>query len=569
MNKFLVIIILILLAKTSSFSQDTPMEILSISDDKGIEGATNVHVVNFNRESTGVELFKYKLSFNTASSKDIRYSSFDMIFTDVEQNIFFIPKGYYSFIIQVELLEDLLEEEEEFYTITISNLSGTKSVSAVGTIINKNAANVVSVSNASALEGENVVHTVTLSSASYLKKSFPFSIEDITTIAALDYGSLQFSHDIFYDPLKGVITLPDTSVGISKFRITVPTLEDETIEPDESYNLNVDGISAEGIILDDDTKVISTIGNAIAMEGESLAHPISLTNVTFQELSFPLTLEDISTNGALDYKMLTISDNIGFDSTSGTLTIPSTANGIQDFTIYVPAIDDFIVEEEESYTINVGGIAGTGTILDNDLVVVSSISDDSQTEGANLKHTIVLSNTTSVVKSFEFSLLDITTDKEDYSDPIFSDGVSWNLTDNLLSIPVGVTNFLITIPTIDDPKDEDDESYNISIDGMKATGFIIDNDTFTFNFPKFFTPNNDSVHDTWPWPEFVAEYGYDYENSVIFVYNRYGKLLKVIDDLSNGWNGTLNNEQMPEDDYWYRLVLENGQEYAGHFTLKR
>ena len=36
-----------------------------------------------------------------------------------------------------------------------------------------------------------------------------------------------------------------------------------------------------------------------------------------------------------------------------------------------------------------------------------------------------------------------------------------------------------------------------------------------------------------------------------------------------GWDGTLNNTQLPSDDYWFIVTRENGKDYRGHFSLKR
>ncbi|HSD09062.1 T9SS type B sorting domain-containing protein, partial [Flavobacterium sp.] len=55
----------------------------------------------------------------------------------------------------------------------------------------------------------------------------------------------------------------------------------------------------------------------------------------------------------------------------------------------------------------------------------------------------------------------------------------------------------------------------------------------------------------------------------IFIYDRYGKLIKQVLATSNGWDGTYIGHQMPADDYWYTVKLEDGREAKGHFSLKR
>ena len=94
------------------------------------------------------------------------------------------------------------------------------------------------------------------------------------------------------------------------------------------------------------------------------------------------------------------------------------------------------------------------------------------------------------------------------------------------------------------------------------------------DYPRFFTPNNDGFHDTWN----ILGIGTPPNlNAKIFIFDRYGKLLKQISPTSPGWNGTFNGQPMPSNDYWFRVEYneadENGQliakEFSGHFTLKR
>ena len=87
------------------------------------------------------------------------------------------------------------------------------------------------------------------------------------------------------------------------------------------------------------------------------------------------------------------------------------------------------------------------------------------------------------------------------------------------------------------------------------------------DIPKFFTPNSDGFNDAW------HIIGIDQlPGTVVYIYNRYGKLLKTLPDSIIGWDGTFNGENMPADDYWYvAKVVQNGNtfEVKGHFALKR
>ncbi|MFH4966136.1 choice-of-anchor L domain-containing protein [Gaetbulibacter sp. M235] len=85
-------------------------------------------------------------------------------------------------------------------------------------------------------------------------------------------------------------------------------------------------------------------------------------------------------------------------------------------------------------------------------------------------------------------------------------------------------------------------------------------------FPKFFTPNNDGMHDTWKPYGVNDQFNSDID---IKIFDRYGKFIKQINPLSSGWNGSFNGNLLPSDDYWYVVILSDGTKYRGHFTLKR
>ena len=84
--------------------------------------------------------------------------------------------------------------------------------------------------------------------------------------------------------------------------------------------------------------------------------------------------------------------------------------------------------------------------------------------------------------------------------------------------------------------------------------------------PNFFTPNNDGYNDYWNVKGINATFN---SKSIIYIFDRYGKLLKQIAPTSEGWDGTFNGNPMPGDDYWYIIKLEDGREAKGHFSLKR
>ena len=84
--------------------------------------------------------------------------------------------------------------------------------------------------------------------------------------------------------------------------------------------------------------------------------------------------------------------------------------------------------------------------------------------------------------------------------------------------------------------------------------------------PNFFTPNNDGNNDYWNIKGANASFN---SNTIIYIFDRYGKLVKQISPLTQGWDGTFNGQPLPASDYWYSIQLVDGRVVKGHFSLKR
>jgi gliding motility-associated-like protein len=85
-------------------------------------------------------------------------------------------------------------------------------------------------------------------------------------------------------------------------------------------------------------------------------------------------------------------------------------------------------------------------------------------------------------------------------------------------------------------------------------------------YNKYFSPNNDGINDYW---KILGVDGTFFSNSKVFVFDRYGRLLSQLDNNSPGWDGTFKGSPMPADDYWFRVELDDGRAFDGHFSLMR
>jgi gliding motility-associated-like protein len=110
-------------------------------------------------------------------------------------------------------------------------------------------------------------------------------------------------------------------------------------------------------------------------------------------------------------------------------------------------------------------------------------------------------------------------------------------------------------------------THEISISDANGCGSTIPVAIKLINAPKFFTPNGDGFNDTWNVTEMPNQ-----DNPKLFIYDRYGKLLKQLSPNGAGWDGTFNGYPLPADDYWFSITYtENNisKLYKSHFSLKR
>lgn len=107
--------------------------------------------------------------------------------------------------------------------------------------------------------------------------------------------------------------------------------------------------------------------------------------------------------------------------------------------------------------------------------------------------------------------------------------------------------------------------HEVYINDKNGCG-IVNQTIAVIGAPKFFTPNGDGQNDYWNVKGVNADFN---KNATIYIYDRYGKLLKQIVPSSQGWDGTFTGQPLPSDDYWYTVKLDDGREAKGHFSLKR
>jgi len=99
--------------------------------------------------------------------------------------------------------------------------------------------------------------------------------------------------------------------------------------------------------------------------------------------------------------------------------------------------------------------------------------------------------------------------------------------------------------------------------GFASTSVLV------IDYPEFFTPNGDGYNDTWNIAGIATQ-----PNAVVYIFDRFGKLLKQLSPTGSGWNGTYNGVNLPTSDYWFSVEYNEPidgkrKEFRAHFTLKR
>ncbi|MFD2602114.1 T9SS type B sorting domain-containing protein [Flavobacterium suzhouense] len=138
---------------------------------------------------------------------------------------------------------------------------------------------------------------------------------------------------------------------------------------------------------------------------------------------------------------------------------------------------------------------------------------------------------------------------------------------NIVTIePVGNGNYEFSL---DDKNYQDINTFNHLPSG-KYKAYIRDKngcgtlelDFFILDYPRFFTPNNDTINDVWTirYLNFISE-------AEVYIFDRYGKVITGFKG-SGSWDGTLNGKPLPATDYWFVITI-NSRSIKGHFSLMR
>ncbi len=109
-------------------------------------------------------------------------------------------------------------------------------------------------------------------------------------------------------------------------------------------------------------------------------------------------------------------------------------------------------------------------------------------------------------------------------------------------------------------------TYTVYVNDINGCG-VASQEVELLGAPLFFTPNGDGYNDFWQIINVHKRPG-----TYVNIYDRYGKLLRVLYGNEKGWDGTFNGVPVPSTDYWFAVFIKESdkvRQVKGHFTLKR
>ena len=454
---------------TGEIEDDDPKPRLSIADASLSEGAG------------GAMPFAVRLDPPSGRTVAVHYATADATavagsdYTRVSGTLTF-PAGTTRRTIAVPVADDLLDEEEEHFTVTLSAaVNATMAAApplATGTIADDDdAVSQLSIADASLTEGagDAMPFVVRLDPPSGRTVAVHYATADATAVAGSDYTRV-----------GGTLNFP---AGTTRRTIAVPVADDLLDEEEEHFTLTLSAAvnatvasppRATGTITDDDGAPRLSIADATLTEGAGDAMP------------FVVRLDPTSARTAtVHYETADATAVAGSDYTpvSGTLTFPA---GTTRRTVAVPVADDpFDEQDREHFTLTLSTPVNatlasppraTGTITDDDGAPQLSIADATLTEGAGgaMPFVVRLDPPSGRTVTVRYATADATAVA----------GSDYTPVSGTLTFPSGTTQQMVAVPVVDDRDAEDTETFTVTLSSPSAaaladataTGTITDDD---------------------------------------------------------------------------------------------
>ncbi|UXI66974.1 Calx-beta domain-containing protein [Tahibacter amnicola] len=446
---------------------------LSISDTSVVEGNSGSTSASFTVSLSAPALTTTTFSYATANGSATAPGDY----TAASQSGVAIPAGSTSVTITVPVAGDTLDEPDETFSVSISNVVGAAVAdgTAVAAITDDDAAPGVSISDCSLTEGTggtaSCIFTVALTAPSAHTVSVNYTSADSSAIASADYT-----------PVSGTLTFSPSQTSQT---IAVSVVGDGMDENDESFTVTLSGAlnaspgdsQGVGTIADDDAPPTVSIGSCTTAEGTGgnalCVMTVSLTAPSGLPINVNYAATDGSATASTDYV-----------AGSGTLSFsPGEFNKTLSYVIITDGLDEpdetFIVTLSGPSNVVLGTAQATGTISDDDPTPTLTVSGCSVAEGhsgsAACTFTIGLNVPSGLTVTTNYTTADGTA----------TAAVDYVAASGTITFSPTETSKTVTISVVGDTLNEASESFTLNLSGTtnttntsaSATGTIVNDDT--------------------------------------------------------------------------------------------
>ena len=357
----------------------------TITDDEGVP-SLRVDDVTVTEGQSGTVNANFTVSLSNPSGQRVTatYATVDGTatagadYTAGSGNLEFAP-GVMTQPLTVQVKSDTIDEFDETFTV---NLSGATNASigdgfGLGTVTDDDALVNLSVTDATVTEGDSgtvsAAFTVKLNTASAKAVTVGYATANGSATAPADYAARSGTLTFAAGETTKTIDVPVNGDSLNELNETF------TLELDDAVNANIADATGVGTITDNDALPALTIADVtVAAEGDT-----GTTDAVFAVTLSPASGRPVTVNYATANAGATGGDYV---ATSGQLSF---AAGETSKTITVPVSGDLLDEPDETFNVNLSGVAGAtlgdgtgvGTITDDDAPPALSVGDVTVTEG--------------------------------------------------------------------------------------------------------------------------------------------------------------------------------------------
>jgi hypothetical protein len=367
--------------------------------------------------------------------------------------------------VTVPILQDSVDEENEIFTVTLSNANGATidDGSGAGTITDDDTSPSLAISGPATRDeaAGTATYNVAVSGTSASTVSVNYSAAGGTATAGADFSLT-----------PGTLTWNPGDTATKQ--ITVNITNDTLDEDDETYSVNLSSPSGATIstgtanttITDNDSQpTTGAFASVSTAEGQSGTH----------ELNFTVNLSAASGKAVtINYSTVAGTASAGSDyvaEVNQNITIPA---GQTTGTIGIAINGDTVPEPDESFTVNLNNATNatlgadtqaTGTITNDDSGVTASINDVTQAEGngpgtTSFTFTIALSGPAPTASTITWRT----------ADGSATQGSDYNAVGNTtITIAQNATSATVSVSVIGDTAPEPNETFFVDLVGSSGS----------------------------------------------------------------------------------------------------